>query len=67
MYLRQGKKTRNYIEMTNPIYEDTASVRKRPPASSLYNFNEGLTQPYLRMIQRNALDMAIGKLTDILR
>lgn len=61
------KKRGNYIEMTNPIYEDTASVRKKTTGiQPVYNLTEGLTQPYLRMIQRNALDMAIGKLTDIL-
>jgi len=61
------KKRGSYIEMTNPIYEDAASVRKKTIGiQPVYPLTEGLTQPYLRMIQRNALDMVVGKLTDIL-
>ena len=61
------KKRGFYIEMINPIYEDAASVRRKTTGiQPLYHLTEGLTQQYLRMIQRNALDMVIGKLTDIL-
>jgi len=61
------KKRGYYIEMTNPIYEDAVSVRKKTTGiQPVYHLTEGITQPYLRMIQRNALDMVAGKLTDIL-
>ena len=61
------KKRGFYIEMINPIYEDAASVRKKTTGiQPVYHLTEGLTQQYLRMIQRNALDMVVGKLTDIL-
>lgn len=61
------KKHGYYIEMANPIYEDASSVRKKTTGiQPVYNSTEGLTQPYFRMIQRNALDMVAGKLTDIL-
>ncbi len=61
------KKRGAHVEMTNPIYEKPAADRKKTKGiQPVYPLTDGITQSYLRMIQRNALDMVAGKLTDIL-
>lgn len=67
VFFGKVKKSGSHIEMTNPIYEELSSDRKKTTGiQPIYPLTAGITQTYLRMIQRNALDIVIGKLTDIL-
>ena len=61
------KKRGSFIEITNPIFENENTVRKKTTGiQPVYSLTEGITQNWLRMVQRNALDMVIGKITEIL-
>ena len=61
------KKRGSFIEITNPIFENENTVRKKTTGiQPVYPLTEGITQNWLRMVQRNALDMVIGKITEIL-
>ena len=61
------KKQGSSIQFTNPIYEEATAIRKKTIGiQPVYPLTEGITQTYLRMIERNALDMVVGKLSDIL-
>lgn len=61
------KKKGSYIEMTNPIFEVAQATRKKTTGiQPVYPLTQGLTQTWLRMIQRNALNRLSGKLSDIL-
>ncbi len=67
VFFGKVKKIGPHIEMVNPIYEEVNSERKKTTGiQPIYSLTAGITQAYLRMIQRNALDIVIGKLTDIL-
>lgn len=61
------KKRGSFIEITNPIFENENTVRKKTTGiQPVYPLTEGITQNWLRMVQRKALDMVIGKITEIL-
>ena len=61
------KKRASFIDITNPIFENENTVRKKTTGiQPVYPLTEGITQNWLRMVQRNALDMVIGKITEIL-
>jgi ATP-dependent DNA helicase RecG len=61
------KKRGSYIEITNPIFEDENAVRKKTTGiQPIYSLTEGISQYWLRMVQRNALDLVIGKITEIM-
>lgn len=61
------KKRGSYIEITNPVFEDENAVRKKTTGiQPVYPLTEGVSQNWLRMVQRNALDMVIGKITEIM-
>lgn len=67
VFFGRVKRSGNYIEMTNPVYEEVNSERKKTTGiQPVYPLTAGITQAYMRMIQRNALDTVIGKLTEIL-
>lgn len=67
VFFGKVKRVGNYVEMTNPIYEEVNSERKKTTGiQPIYPLTAGITQSFLRMIQRNALDLVIGKLTEIL-
>lgn len=68
-YIFYGKVKRrgSFIEITNPIFEDENAVRKKTTGiQPVYPLTEGITQNWLRMVQRNALDMVIGKITEVM-
>ncbi len=61
------KRNGNFVEITNPIFEAENAIRKKTTGiQPVYPLTEGITQNWLRMVQRNALDMVIGKITEIL-
>jgi len=67
VFFGKVKRLGSYIEMTNPVYEEAHSERKKTTGiQPVYPLTAGITQTYLRMIQRNALDIVTGKLTEIL-
>ncbi|HZK27359.1 MAG TPA: ATP-dependent DNA helicase RecG [Thermoclostridium sp.] len=67
VFFGKVKKSGTRIEMINPIYEEVSSERKKTSGiQPIYSLTAGITQSYLRMIQKNALERVIGKLTDIL-
>lgn len=67
VFFGKVKKRGYYIEITNPIYEEAEAIRKKTTGiQPVYPLTEGITQSYLRMIQSNALNRVIGKLSDIL-
>jgi len=67
VFFGRVKRAGIYIEMVNPVFEEISSERKKTTGiQPVYPLTAGITQTYLRMIQRNALDLVAGKLTEIL-
>jgi len=67
VFFGRVKRTGIYIEIVNPVFEEVSSERKKTTGiQPVYALTAGITQTYLRMIQRNALDLVAGKLTEIL-
>ncbi len=67
VFFGKVKKSGSFIEIVNPIYEENTSSRKKTTGiQPVYPLTGGITQTWLRMVERNALDMIAGKLTDIL-
>jgi ATP-dependent DNA helicase RecG len=67
VFFGKVKRAGIYVEMVNPIFEEVTSERKKTTGiQPVYPLTAGITQSYMRMIQRNALNLVIGKLTEIL-
>lgn len=67
VFFGRVKRAGIYIEMVNPVFEEVNAERKKTTGiQPVYPLTAGITQTYLRMIQRNALDLVIGKITEIL-